>query len=495
MYFSEAFNISDSAQYDWFDAILDTDTPLFIDPFLLFKEDSGLWADAHQELAQHFQSAFELLAGHHERTESLQYKKTLRLMTFPEPEEFCLGMASSNTSGSGTGRGFAKLILRAMSEAIERGLQDMRHFEELGVLVPKIGRDRISDITCNLLMPRFIRYTQEVATRLAIPIEPLEVRHSVYDPYRMEWKSGTFVLPKNPISGRAVLLTPKRFLRELPSLDVEDWWNYVEPFLRDDLNLAIGQKLKKTEIISIARTHTGLVREWAEAREHAEAHPYPVDRDPEGLHQWQAQTRHLAFQMPLDPSPVSNVDDLNVFVQGIIAKFKLFVEEKGGWELLYNDDTKKPKRERSIQLLFKGVVQSYCEAAQVQLEREVELGRGPVDFALSVSYKVRLLLEIKKMSNTNFWEGLESQLISYMRSDECENGWFLAVRFGDSKPQQDRTARLQARTDVARRTTKFNVHSEWVDARPKRSASELKIGELGTRIGEVDDEFSDGGRL
>jgi hypothetical protein len=95
-----------------------------------------------------------VLAGHQGNASSLQYKKTVDLMLFPEPKEFGLGFVSKGNRGSGTGRGFAKRIVRSMAIAIERGLQDLHHFEELGLLVDKIGRDRISDIACNVLKAR-----------------------------------------------------------------------------------------------------------------------------------------------------------------------------------------------------------------------------------------------------------------------------------------------------------------------------------------------------
>lgn len=51
------FGIARTAEDDWFDTILDVDTELFVDPFLLFKENGGFWADAHARLIEHFNLA------------------------------------------------------------------------------------------------------------------------------------------------------------------------------------------------------------------------------------------------------------------------------------------------------------------------------------------------------------------------------------------------------------------------------------------------------
>lgn len=56
------FGIARTRQDDWFDTILDVDTELFVDPFLVFKETAGFWADAHARLIEHFNHAFLLVA-------------------------------------------------------------------------------------------------------------------------------------------------------------------------------------------------------------------------------------------------------------------------------------------------------------------------------------------------------------------------------------------------------------------------------------------------
>lgn len=480
MYLSELLGMGYQADREWFDTLLETDTQLFLDPFLIFKETEGEWAGAHQEIVDYFQRSFELLSGHHGNPKSPQYRKVLELMSFPEPNEFCLGYLSVGKSGSGTGAGFAKRIVQAMSEAIERGLSDLHHFEELSLLVDQIGRDRISDITANILKPRFAKYTARQFESVQHEyMRDQEVNRTSFDPLRQRWTSGHYRLPHNPFSNRPVITAPWRFLRELPSLSVEDWWNYVEPTLRSDLNLSIASKLQKGDILTLARGHTDEIRLWSEASEARPAVPYPANWDPEGLLEWQRQGLRVSVDHPLaSQAVVANEEQLDQFIAKVIEKFKLFVEEQGGWRLLHNDESKRPKREQSIQLAFRGVVQGYCEAHGLQVDREVELGRGPVDFVFSKGAR-RILLEIKKMTNSDYWNGLERQLISYLNSDECDTGWFLAVRFGDTKIQKVRTDKLTARTSRVAEATGFRLSSTWIDARPKKSASKLEPNDEG----------------
>jgi hypothetical protein len=240
MLFSDAFNIQRARRDDWFDPILDTDTPIFIDPFLIFKEQGHAWHAAHDELIGHFDRCFHLIAQGNRNPNSVPYKKALRLLTFPEPKELCLGYTKLGTDGAGGGPKYAALIAEAMEEAIERGLTDLRHFEELGILNAGIGPDRISDFTCNVLRPRLIKYTKAVATRHRVEMRNIRIAGATYNPQRVAWEAQWHDLPFNPYNNRAVLLVPWRFLRDLPTINADDWWeNYEAEQLRDDVNYEV----------------------------------------------------------------------------------------------------------------------------------------------------------------------------------------------------------------------------------------------------------------
>lgn len=472
MYFSEAFGIEPTKDDDWFDPLLEIDTKLFVDPFLIYKEESGFWADSGARFAKHFEIGFRTLAGFQDRRTSLQYMQTVDLMLFPEPREFGLGFASHGTRGSGTGRDFAEKIVKAMSEAIKRGLEDMKHFEELGLLVDGIAEDRISDITCNILKSKFITYTQEIAHRHDIPMEKFMVRHAMFDFADEAWVDTEVLLPKNPETGEFILLTPKRFLRELPTLSSDDWKIYFSHQLKHKLNLHILRKMPKREIVALARKHADTVRDWTKARELLNPAPYDVDKDPKGYHNWQAITRGFALTHPLPVNLVSafNLDD---FIEFAIGEFKHHIEQGGGWKTLWNDQLSRPKPEENIQLVFMGVLMGYCHAYSVRMERETNFGTGPVDFVFSNTSE-RILLEIKKMSSSSFWNGMVAQLTAYLTSARCSKGWYLAIRFKDTPLEKNRVLNLASRTANACVSTGFSLKSEWIDARVQISASHRK---------------------
>src|SRR5207253_3089136 len=103
-----------------------------------------------------------------------------------------------------------------MEQAIRRGLKDLRHFEELGILNEGIGRDRISDLTCTFLKSKFIAYTQGVVGRHGIPVVPQRIYASSFDANGVRWNEDEVLLPRNQENGRPLILVPAQFLRELP---------------------------------------------------------------------------------------------------------------------------------------------------------------------------------------------------------------------------------------------------------------------------------------
>jgi hypothetical protein len=470
---SAQFKVSRTVDDDWFDAILDADTELFVDPFLVFRETGDFWLGAHEEIIGHFDLAFRLIAESGHNPQSLAYRKAVHLLTFHEPRELCLGYTAKGTRGSGGGRGYALSIAAAISNAIRRGLEHPRHFEELGVLNEGIGADRISDITCTILKRRLIRYTQEIANRHQIPLQAHEVFAGDFDAERLRWTAATLQLPTNPVTKGPFLFVPSRFLRELPVLNADDWWDFFEnEMLREDMNYELLRNVDKKTIIQTAREHPEMVRQWTVEAEAKDALSYDFSRDPKGVWQWDQAASSFTEANPLVIPPPNSLDEFLGVISSIIGQYRLFVEQQGGWYLLW-DKGGRDKPEHAAQLLFRGIAQSYCRANNISVDAEVNLGRGPVDFKFSTGFQYRAHLEVKKMHNGKFWTGLEAQLPSYMKSDEVQHGWFLALRYRDGKSAEQRAKELPGRVAAVAESKGLQLHYSVVDVRPKESASHI----------------------
>lgn len=172
--------------------------------------------------------------------------------------------------------------------------------------------------------------------------------------------------------------------------------------------------------------------------------------------------------------PPTEHEDFIALIKVMIDRFRWFVEEQRGWQLLWSDKSySTEKSEGDIQLLFKGIVHAFCEANDISIDPEVNFGRGPIDFKFSNGYRRRAHLEIKKLDNVRFWKGLSEQLPSYMRSDRVWDGWFLAVSFRETESNKKKISEIEARVAETSRRTKLNLDFALVDASPKTSASKL----------------------
>jgi hypothetical protein len=478
MRFSEAFNVDLTVKDDWFDPHLQVDTRLFIDPLLLL-EAGGEWAEAHTELIDHFVRCYELVAKATSRS-SVSAVAARRLLTFPEPWEIGLGYTLESTSGAGSGDRFAGRMADGIAAAIAAGLSHPEHIEEIGILNEQIGADRISDAVANVLKRRFIRYTQQVAQRHGIPLDRHQVKNARCNADVARWITEEVDLPTNPLSGNPVILVPAQILNGLPILNADDWFDsHLNEDIRGQLNLQVGEKVRKSDIVALARRHPDRVRKWArEQTSRRDLNGYDFAEDKLGVVQWDKTPVEFAKANPLEISTATTQGELSALIDHILDQFRHFIEEQRGWSLLWNSDGTE-KNEVAAQLVFFGMAQHYLRLFNVEVDREVELGRGPVDFKASSGARIRLLIEVKKAHNGKFWNGLDAQLPSYLVSDQALEGWFVSIRYRNNKASEQRMKELPARVRAAADATRKSLRYKAIDARRPNSASKLEAEQIG----------------
>lgn len=477
MLFSAEYGISKTADDDWFDPILDNDTKLFVDPFLIFRNGNGVFADAHTELIKFFEMAFKLAAESGGKHHHPAYKKLLAMLTFPEVNEIRLGYASTGRGGAGTARGFAKVIVAAIFQSIALGITKFEHFEEIGVFNEGIGCDRISDITANILKKQLIAYTHSVCVRHGVPTQLTMLKNCGFDYTYMMWDEQRVKLPFNKYRNEGVLLVPSSFLRRLPVISAEEFWDYVwedrGEQIRHDFNYEVKSRVGKRDIIRLARDRRFLVREYvkyAEGRMRPIA--YDLARDASGLYQWERESGLYVSKNPISITAQSDAE-FNSFLEVICEQYKHFIELNSGYKLLWDDLSAKSKSEESAQLLFLGIVKHYCRANNIDLSRETNIGRGPVDFKFSSGYSNRALLEVKLARNSKFWNGLGVQLPEYMRAEHIDSGIFLVICYTSNELKRT-SAAIQRRLLKVSTDTGFSIRSVIIDAtKGKPSASKM----------------------
>lgn len=470
--FSEQFGITPSPDDDWFDPLLPTDTKLFIDPFRVYAASEGSWTGAHAELIDFFNLVLELLARSGLNPASAHWQAAERLLMFPEPAEFCLGYGDTPL-GMGSGAELRNVMLRAAKTTIELGFTSVGHFEEMVLFQENVGPDRVSDIVCNVLKARFIAYTKEICDQHGVETEPIEVAHSSWSRDYCRWDSQTVELPRNPWTGRAVILTPKHFLRRLPVFTPQDFWDWSFSHeaeqIKGQFNYDVATNVKAEEIAKLARNNPDLARKFIRGYEDRVPPPYDTDQDPKGRVRWYEAGQELATYLRPVAEP-ETTSDFCAFVKTLIEEFIWAVEQRGGWKLLWNPDGT-PRAESAVQQLFHVTMLGYCKAHNIDLSPESAAGRGPVDFKFSRGWQDRALVEVKLSNHTRFWHGLDTQTPTYMKAEGITCGYFLAVQFRDEDTGHERVERVQRKAADMSAETGYSITPMFVDARPKPSAS------------------------
>jgi len=180
-----------------FDAILDIDTHLFIDPFLLKETSASELSKSYDKIHIHFETVIKILSCSKESGDVF-YRQTEKLLIFPEVKGICIGYSKGGTSGSGMGSTLRKQLLKTAKEIIDAGIKDPEIFELIGLFEEGVGADRISDMVARIIQDDLIEYSLNVFRNFEIG-----------------------EIPPNPFNGRRIILVPRDILRDLPV--AHDW--------------------------------------------------------------------------------------------------------------------------------------------------------------------------------------------------------------------------------------------------------------------------------
>ena len=305
-----------------------------------------------------------------------------------------------------------------------------------------------------------------------IPTKNIIIRNGWFSVEDKCWRPFEAFLPKNPLTNQPVLLVPKKFLRELPTINTSDFWNYCwtneNTVLRQQFGDDIKSRIKKSEIIRFARRNTEIRDKYMQFAEEVGSNPYDFAKDRLGQVQWYGATRDYLAGKDLNLG-FSNQDEFISAVRKIANEFKNYIENQGGWKLLWNDDGKE-KSEEAAQRLFLGILTHYCKANNIDVSGETNIGRGPVDFKVSQGFKLRALFELKKANNTKFFNGIERQLPTYLKAEHITHGFFMTFIFRDGEIKKTQKIEENVKKVL---TPHCQIIPITIDARKPESASKL----------------------
>lgn len=245
------------AELDFAIPFFNEDLPLYIDPFLLWASPSQQDQSLHTGLINAFNQLGQLfLKGEEERA-----VKTL--IAASECDEVGLG-ASASRKGKRFGESKAREVLSLFKNIPQYRQTGFRHFEEIQFFIDGISKDRIGDITCSLTKSFLMDFTTQQCRIHGIPMN----KHTiplVYDYRRNEFASESGVeLPYNPENGQPLILVPRRWLRFVPWISYDDYFQHHCP--QDDIAHA-AEKLERVDVLNFNRAHYNVVDAYIREKE------------------------------------------------------------------------------------------------------------------------------------------------------------------------------------------------------------------------------------
>lgn len=454
-----------------FDALLDWDTLLFVDPYLLKDAQTAEFIGSQAELLTYFRRVIKLIS-HSKKTNDKAWREAVNRMLAKEIAAFGLGYSGSGSEGSGIGFRLATSLITTMKEIVTLGLEDPELFELAGLFEDGFGADRISDMTCNILIERFAEFTERVFKEC----------NSVKILEKIKINKKTFNLPKHPFrKNQPILLCPKELLLDLPTAEngITSIFN-ENAELRNRINEMFGmdwssytQEKEKEKSHHAFTKHGFFLEEILKKYKNSGTRKYDFLKDPSGEVFWRTTAEDLAKKFPLNisketsPSLEYYVDIVRI----ICDAFKRQIEQNGLWEVLYGERGKS-KKERISQRLFFSLAQIYCSANNLDISPESNTGRGPVDFKFSHGSKNKIILEMKLSTNQKLLVGYTEQLEAYKKSEQAAKAFYLVVVVGDHDGKIKKLFDLK--NQLASAEAKDLPEILTIDANKKLSASKLR---------------------
>ena len=223
--FAAAFSLDKTqSELDFVNVLLHTDTWLCVDPFAISQRFDSFSVSCHQTLLAYFQGVVDSIRAAN-NSEAMELLSHLR-----EPNETRLGLSSARPQGAGVGKLQAKQLLEALarSSAVKSGF--LSSLEECELMIEGFGRDKISDLTTNIIRGHLIHYTQNQCALHNVPMRSVAAS-PVFDSQSMTWTSNYVDLPV--WKGEQILLVPKVFVRLDPAYNHQKYYrHFVLDFLQ-----------------------------------------------------------------------------------------------------------------------------------------------------------------------------------------------------------------------------------------------------------------------
>jgi len=490
IYFSDYFEISHDTveNYGALDIALVCDNPAFVDPFLLFANPK--YKEQHAFIIKYLEFLRDKsISNTGKELDSGDFQHYYK---FSEVKQAWLGYSVDGNAGLGLGPLFAGSLYRNLINIFadfgEEKITKSAHLEKLCLVEEGVGIDKVSDFALNLIKEFVLEYTQEFALKYLDQrfVKEFAVKKTSFDFDTGLWKDGRFKLPLFEYNNEIdfVLLVPQDILTR------EDTWISKNDFLKNSIKIfssiqndELRTKLNKYFYDSLQtklNNNKQLVKDESQKSKKTAllntilAYPKILDYYIKQKEKESdiALTKHIAIPEEVNfyfdtgyiqkslanksfdkiTSLADCVDRINFFKQVLESNSK-DLQIKG---------TK--LQEKQLQLMFKMTT----FGSLFDYNTEVNNGRGPIDFVISMGSSDKIGLELKLASNTKLKQNLLNQGKIYQIDSNLKHVITVIFFFEDEEIRRVNGIL----TELGKQIDNYELFL--IDCRKKGSASNVK---------------------
>ncbi len=238
---SDIFNLNKTQfQLDFVNVDIEKDFPVYLNPFVFSARQDLFSFEATRTVRSFFQHNLELI----EINDIAKARENFRYLG--ETNETCLGMSKGLPRGKGVGEENSEDVFESIlnSQAVKSGLVD--DLEDTAIFIEGIGKDKVSDMTTNIIRHNLIKYTQEQCRLNNIPLQSNVASGFYWDITSKKWNEEyTDMLV---IDGRPILLVPKGVVSYVKEFNHDKYHqHFALEFLKGD-HLERNTRLVQTRV-------------------------------------------------------------------------------------------------------------------------------------------------------------------------------------------------------------------------------------------------------
>ncbi|OFY84639.1 MAG: hypothetical protein A3F72_01390 [Bacteroidetes bacterium RIFCSPLOWO2_12_FULL_35_15] len=449
VFFTDFFKIKEETldSYGAFNISLINDLPLFIDPFLLFGSKKEEYIKLHHNILDYL--TFLKSKSKIGKATDAEIKSWYK---FSEVKQNWLGYSVSGNGGSGLGEKFGKAMSANMhivyDDLNKEIITTTSHLEKVGLFQIGVGKDNISDFSCNLLKSYLLEYTEIFAKAHLKKNQVKEINvGKVYFDYELQrWMPKRITLPY--YNNDFIILTPKDLLTKddnwingndlkgnfasiCSSIPNDQLRSEIHNYFRSKLPAPVltgkgrRKKIKKPTQKQNSYAINETIQKFPEILNYYIKSKEENKEGAKNISKGKVQEVEKIFNENVsklinqltEQSKFYEISHTSSFKEAIkrVEFLKDVIENKDGYRLFYFKG-QPIKREADLQVIYRLTWYS----SPYDVNREVNNGRGPVDYAVSKGAKDKTLVEFKLASNSKLKMNLENQVGVYEKASDTQ---------------------------------------------------------------------------